>query len=237
MDHASALVRRVDEDRWLASRFAPRTVRERLVAIYALNHEIARAAQTAREPGLGAIRLAWWREAIGDLYQGRLARAPVLEAFAPHAHALPIDGWEAIIAARAADVEPTPFATWEQASVYLERTAGPLFEFAARACEVEEPGWRDLIEPAALAWGWTGFVRTADYWRARGRVIFPGEEADAKLRALSNLLRFRPRARSMPSALFPAFGYLALTQMHLAGAPSLLTRQLRLLWASVTGRL
>ncbi|MBK8544168.1 MAG: hypothetical protein IPL62_11845 [Caulobacteraceae bacterium] len=42
MDDLDTLVRRVDEDRWLAARFAPPLVRERLIAIYAVNYEIAR---------------------------------------------------------------------------------------------------------------------------------------------------------------------------------------------------
>ncbi|MBC8107455.1 MAG: squalene/phytoene synthase family protein, partial [Anaerolineae bacterium] len=60
------LVRRVDEDRWLASRFAPAPVRERLIALYAVNYEIARLSETVREAPLGDIRLEWWRSALSE---------------------------------------------------------------------------------------------------------------------------------------------------------------------------
>jgi hypothetical protein len=40
VDDLDTLVRRVEEDRWLAARFAPPLVRERLIAIYAVNYEI-----------------------------------------------------------------------------------------------------------------------------------------------------------------------------------------------------
>ena len=77
------LVRRVDEDRWLASRFAPAGVRSRLTALYALNYEISRTAETVTQPALGDIRLAWWREAVEEIYAGRAVRAhPALSAFA-----------------------------------------------------------------------------------------------------------------------------------------------------------
>ena len=71
MESLDALVRRVDEDRWLAARFAPRLVRERLTALYALNHEIARAAEGASNPTLGEMRLLWWRDAIAEIHSRR----------------------------------------------------------------------------------------------------------------------------------------------------------------------
>ena len=63
-----AEVRRVDEDRWLASRFAPAHVRARLIAIYALNAEIAKTADVVTQAPIGDIRLAWWRDAIAEVH-------------------------------------------------------------------------------------------------------------------------------------------------------------------------
>ena len=57
MADLDADVRRHDEDRWLASRFAPADVRARLIAIYALNYEIARTAEVVSTPALVEIRL------------------------------------------------------------------------------------------------------------------------------------------------------------------------------------
>jgi phytoene synthase len=42
--------------------FAPAPRRVLLFALYAFNAEVARIAETVREPMLGAIRLEWWRE-------------------------------------------------------------------------------------------------------------------------------------------------------------------------------
>lgn len=58
-----ARLKRSDEDRWLASRYAPTADRERLAAIYLLNQELQRTLH-AKEPMLGKIRLQWWRETI-----------------------------------------------------------------------------------------------------------------------------------------------------------------------------
>ncbi|MFT3724779.1 MAG: squalene/phytoene synthase family protein [Hyphomonadaceae bacterium] len=58
-----ARLKRTDEDRWLATRYAPQAGRERLVAIYLLNQELQRTLHT-KEPMLGKIRLQWWRETL-----------------------------------------------------------------------------------------------------------------------------------------------------------------------------
>lgn len=57
-------VRRVDEDRWISSRFAPPTERKALVALYALAYELVRVREAVSEETLGLIRFQWWREAI-----------------------------------------------------------------------------------------------------------------------------------------------------------------------------
>ena len=63
VDDFDARLKRTDEDRWLATRYAPQAARERLVAIYLLYQELQRALQT-KEAMLGKIRIQWWRETL-----------------------------------------------------------------------------------------------------------------------------------------------------------------------------
>ena len=58
-----ARLKRTDEDRWLATRYAPPAGRQRLVAIYLFNQELQRTLHT-KEAMLGKIRLQWWRETL-----------------------------------------------------------------------------------------------------------------------------------------------------------------------------
>jgi phytoene synthase len=58
-----ARLKRTDENRWLATRYAPPDARERLVAIYLLHQELSRALH-ASEAMLGKIRIQWWRETL-----------------------------------------------------------------------------------------------------------------------------------------------------------------------------
>src|SRR5471030_63417 len=63
-------VRAADPDRYFSALFAPAPLRPCLMALYAFNHEVARIAETVREPMLGAIRLEWWRETAEQAAKG-----------------------------------------------------------------------------------------------------------------------------------------------------------------------
>lgn len=243
MEDISATVRRVDEDRWLASRFAPPKVRERLIAIYALNYEIARSAETVSTPALGDIRHAWWREALDEVHGGKPARAhPVLDAYArAHAEApFLLQPWLAMIEARSADLEHAPFTSIEALTRYVDATAGALMHLAVAAIDASAPA-RTLafIQPAARAWGYAGLLRAAPVWQARGRSL--GVDAETLKRVGWEARRqAQALAREQPAQLFPAFGYVALAPRYLrdpARAPFLIGRQLRLVVASASGKL
>jgi len=79
-----ALVRRVDGDRWLASRFvADPQARADLIALYAFDHELARAGRVTSTPLLAEIRLTWWREMLDEAYAGGpVRRHPTAQALA-----------------------------------------------------------------------------------------------------------------------------------------------------------
>ena len=59
-----------DEDRWLSSRYAPKPARRALTTLYAFAWELARIRLAVTEPGLGAIRFQWWREALEAMGRG-----------------------------------------------------------------------------------------------------------------------------------------------------------------------
>ena len=83
----AALVQGADRDRWLAVHYAPVAVRPALLAVHALDLELAKVLATTTEPMIGQIRLAWWRERLEGLDRGDVPAQPVLQALA--AEALP----------------------------------------------------------------------------------------------------------------------------------------------------
>lgn len=239
------LVRRVDEDRWLASRFAPRAVRKRLIALYALNYELARVSESVTQAAAGDIRLAWWREAIAAVHEhAQQPTHPVVAAYAEAHAAAPFAPTivERMIEARRKDLDVQPFQTWNDACDYLDATAGGLIRLAFAACGQHSPRvFEDMMHDAGQAWGAAGLWRAERYWTARGRTLIPSEGGTVQRyiemarSALSRLER-----RRAPQSFFPALGYVSLARLYLmrgAETAPLLSKQIRLIIAAATGRI
>lgn len=69
-----------DRERWLACLYAPEPARQALVALLALDCELAQLVATTTEPLLGEIRLAWWRDRLTDLDSKPAPAQPLLQA-------------------------------------------------------------------------------------------------------------------------------------------------------------
>ena len=231
-DHdLDALVRRVDLDRWLASRFVGEgQARADVIVLYALNYELSRAAVAASQPLIAEMRLAWWREAVEEIFEGRpVRRHPVALALSEAAarRALARADLEALIDGRLRELEPWPLRE-DEVEDYLEATAGGLMTLTAKALA---PEMRTDLGAAGRAWGLAGLSRLGGRlptaWSAevvRGKVEGALEAANAAI-------------RDLPVAAFPAVAYAALARPYAAGAePSELGKRLRLTWAVVRGR-
>jgi len=100
------LVRRGDPDRWATARLAG-PLADRLMALYAFNLEVARIPSVVSEPMLGEIRLQWWRDAVGEIFEGEAPRRH--EVVGPLAETireaeLPRELFEALLDARSYDI-------------------------------------------------------------------------------------------------------------------------------------
>ncbi|MDP3739056.1 MAG: hypothetical protein Q8R02_16805 [Hyphomonadaceae bacterium] len=81
-EELDARLKRTDENRWLATRYAPAAGRELLVAIYLFYQELQRAL-SAKEAMLGKIRIQWWRETLEQVGgKGALRRHDLAEELA-----------------------------------------------------------------------------------------------------------------------------------------------------------
>jgi 15-cis-phytoene synthase len=208
-------VRRVDPDRWLASRFITDPfARARVVALYAFDHELARAGAVTSNPLTAEIRLVWWREALDEIFEDRpVRRHPTAEALAAAVRAagLPREPFEAMIEARLGALE-TPIGDAAQALAWARGAQGALARLAAEVLGAGEQA--RLAEPAGVAWG----------LRLLGRSEALGEVLAAA----------RANARRLPPAAFPAALPAALVR---AKPASELEKRARLTWAALTGRI
>jgi phytoene synthase len=164
-------VRRRDPDRFLTALFAPPARRGAVLALYAFNHELARAREATREPGLALIRLQWWREVVEGARRAHEVAGPLGTALdAGHLHAPDL---LAMIAAREAEAEPAiaSRADWE---AYVEGAAGMLAVAAGRALGAE-PGLFSRLCDLGTAYGVAGQLRSVAALARRGRCLLPEE--------------------------------------------------------------
>lgn len=214
------LIRRVDPDRWMSSRFiADPQARADVIALYAFDHELARAPKVASNPLIGEIRLTWWREALDEIIDGRpVRRHPTVEALAGLVERRGVGkaALEAMIDARYRELDPTPMDE-KDALAWARDTAGLAGEIAARILAPD--GDVGAARAAGTAW--------ALGRRAAAEPALKGV-ADRALRAA------RGAVKSLPTAAFPAAA-----QAALADRPggSELSRRLRLTWAVARGRI
>jgi phytoene synthase len=174
----AASVRAADPDRYFATLFAPAPQRPFLFALYAFNAEVARVAETVREPMLGAIRLEWWREtseaaAKGNARNHDVARG-LVALFAQKNIALA--DLEALIAARAFDSSADRLADFAALDAYLDSTSGAVMRLAAQALAGPAgiaPGIGQTLREAGLAYGLAGLLRALAFHNGRHKLYLP----------------------------------------------------------------
>lgn len=132
--HCAALVREADRDRYLAALFAPAEKRDALFALYAFDAEISRVRDLAREPMPGEIRLQWWREVLLRERTGEAAANPVAAALLEtlSRYNLRTEQLAGLIEAHRFDIYDEPMPGLAELQSYAVKTAGAIFEFAAR---------------------------------------------------------------------------------------------------------
>jgi phytoene synthase len=180
-DTVRRIAREGDPDRALAALFAPRDARGDLFALIAFNGELARIAEQVSEPGLGAIRLQWWREAVARAAKGEATGHPVADAFGAtiNGRRLSPGRIEALLDARNFDVDTRIMPDWAALEVYLSATAGGLFALGAECLGSPGVSRESAAAHAGLAYGLTGLMRALPVHAASGRVYLP---ADALMR-------------------------------------------------------
>jgi 15-cis-phytoene synthase len=225
-------VRKHDPDRYFSALFAPADRRPFLYALYALNHELAHVGESVREPMVGEIRLAWWRETLEGARVGNPRPHDVARAMAAtFAHIdLPAELLDAMIDARSFDLSRVPFADDVARDAYLDATAGNLMRLAARVLG----GTADnLAREAGLAYGLAGLLRNR---AARGvQLLTDPDKAKEGARIHLHNARKLPKPGRALAAFLPA-SLVPLMLRNPAKDVPIHRRQLALLSGALRGR-
>lgn len=249
LDHCAALVAAGDPLRWATVLAAPRAARGVLIALYALNLEIARAPWASAEPLVAEMRVQWWRDRLDDIAcGGSVPGHPVLEAVAPLVDPPAAALLDRMAEARRWDIGRDPFADAAALSAHIDATAGGLMWLAARALGAP-PSAEAAVRDVAAGQGMAAWLAAVPALAARGRAPLPGDPAALARAAAARLARGRRARGQVPgraaSALFPAVGAAGVLARAAADparvaagtlAPSEAERRARLAWLALTGR-
>jgi phytoene synthase len=227
------LVRRVDADRWLATRFiSDAAARADVIALYALNYELARVAGGVSNALMGEIRLTWWREAMEEIAAGKPPRKhPNVEALA--GSGFDLQALAMLAEARFVDLDDGPLKDEAAVLSYIDGTAGALAVLAARRLDAgSDP---HAVKGAARAWGLAGLWRLKQ--AGRSRLPETWTQDLTRQRVAAQLKAARSELKGLPVAAFPAIAPAALTRVYAAGRDmSELEKKARLTYAVATGR-
>jgi phytoene synthase len=237
--HCAELVRQADRDRFLAALFAPTEHRGALHALCAFNIEIARVRDVAREALPGEIRLQWWSEVLAGERGGEASANPVAAALLPtiERYRLAVAKLQDLIEARRFDLYDEPMAGITELETYSDKTSSVLIALAAQILGVDAQA---AAEPAGIAYGIAGLLRTFPLHAARRQLyvpldllerhevpadgIFAGQSSPGLNAALADLRRLArhhltaayERVLALPVAALPAFLSVALVKPSLA---------------------
>jgi phytoene synthase len=215
-----ALLRRVDPDRWLSSRFVGNAeARADVVALYAFDHELARAPKVTSNALLGEMRLTWWREALEEIFEGRPVRQhPTAQALAHviDRRGLKRDVLETMIDARYRELDASPMGEGEVLD-WARDTGGLAAQLAAQVLDPATEARMALAGGSAWALG----KRLAD-------------NPDLRPTFLKVIHAARSASRNLSVAAFPAVAHAVL-----AGRPARndFARRLRLTIAVARGKI
>ncbi len=202
-------VRDHDPNRFQTVLFAPSGKREALFALYALNIELSRIAETVSEPLIGQMRLQWWADALtalcgegGRVPEGHPVTDALVDVLAPETAKArfggppPLHELLVMIDARQLDLEQAPFADLEAMERYAAETAGCLSWLAARLLGAPE-GLERAARASGTAWGLLGLVRSLPFQAAEGRMCLPSQFVDGNSISVEQLSN--PESEATPA--------------------------------------
>ncbi|MBN3723180.1 squalene/phytoene synthase family protein [Burkholderia sp. Ac-20379] len=163
---------------YYALRQAPFASQGALTALFALRRELDETTRETSDPTIGHTKLAWWRNELVALAQGR-ASHPVTQAIAHHAPALAPDeaAWQALANGFAMDLEQARYLDFANLRRYIGGVGGGFAALVARASAGDgagnAPDWAFALGNAlALA----QIVEDVGHDARHGRVYLPIDE-------------------------------------------------------------
>lgn len=233
-------MKQADNDRYLASLYAPEEKRAALAALYAFNIELASVRERVSQPLPGEMRMQWWRDVL-EAGASEGAASPLAEALQGviQKYALPLQPFINMTEARIFDLYDNPMPSRNDLEGYCGETASALIQLSALILDADaakDSG--EMAGHAGCAQAIAGLLRSLPIHTSRGQCYVPvdilaaagmsrdtfvlAKDVEGAKRAISalvalgreHLAQFEQQARKLAPSLRPAFLAVALCQAY-----------------------
>ena len=151
--------------------------RQAITALYAFCREVDDVVDECPDPIVSRSKLAWWRNEVGALYEGR-ASHPVTQALTTSLKHffLPQEQLLEIIEGMEMDLEQVRYADFKALHLYCYRVASVVGLLAAEIFGYRERQTLKYAHDLGLAFQLTNIIRDVGEDARRGRVYLPQDE-------------------------------------------------------------
>lgn len=158
-------------------RFLEPRRRQAITALYAFCREVDDAVDECADPGVAAMKLAWWRSEVTELYAGRPTH-PVTRALAgalPRFN-LPAEQLQEIIDGMEMDLHQSRYPDFKALHLYCYRVASVVGLLAAEIFGYTDRQTQKYAHDLGLAFQLTNIIRDVGEDARRGRIYLPQDE-------------------------------------------------------------
>jgi len=158
-------------------RFLESERRQAITALYAFCREVDDAVDECADPGVAAMKVAWWRGEVEALYAGRPTH-PVTKALASALARfnLPAEQLQEIIDGMEMDLHQTRYADFKALHLYCYRVAAVVGLLAAEIFGYTDRRTLRYAHDLGIAFQLTNIIRDVGEDARRGRIYLPQDE-------------------------------------------------------------
>ncbi len=157
--------------------FLPADQRQAIVALYAFCREVDDVVDECSDPGLARIKLQWWRDEVGKIFDGTptqpvaLALQQTVKKFN-----LPLEHFLEIIDGMEMDLNQVRYQSFKELKLYCHRVASVVGLMAAEIFGYNDHKTLDYALNLGLAFQLTNILRDVREDAMRGRIYLPADE-------------------------------------------------------------
>ncbi len=157
--------------------FLPAPRRAAITAFYAFCREVDDVVDEVSDPGVAAVKLAWWRKEVAQAYAGTPTH-PVMQALMPWTTEFGIEQrqLQAVIEGCEMDLAQTRYLDFAALERYCHLVAGIVGEVAARIFGQTQDATTAYAHKLGLAFQLTNIIRDVGEDAMRGRIYLPISE-------------------------------------------------------------